>query len=294
MEVTKRTYQKHKTEKKISVKHYVIRDIHHDYDLGYQTYRIYVQVTYKRKNTKFKSKIPFSYLEKLPSVPVFNSFSNYEEYYIDNIKNNFECALTRDLNFIYWIVEQYINQRGEGFDISELPKIYHSNSFELSNFIESFLRKELLKALCSITGLDEPDGMSAYLKFPMSYNSPALFNLEFYLNKYPELIILKTKYSSNIWIFRMYEELGDSGNDFFRDAMFCIIEQSGYVISFPPTVFDYLTNVFQKRLLDSFPDLKSVNPIISDLNTLFLEYYDEYIKSVIAHRIGENPFMPMK
>lgn len=283
MEVTKRTYQKHKTEKKITVKHYLIPDIHHDDELGYQTYRIYVQVTYKRKNTKFKSKIPFSYFEKLPSIPVFNSFSNYQEYYIDNIKNEFECALTRDLNYIYWLVEQHINQRGEEFDISELPKIYHSNSFELSNFIEASLKKELLKTLCNITGSDESNSLSAYLKFPMAYNSPSLFNLEFYLNKYPELVILKTKYSSHIWIFKLYEELGDSSNGLFREAMFSIIEQSGYVISFPPTIFDYLTNIFQKRLLDNFQDLKVVNPLISDLNILFLEYYDEYIKSLIGY-----------
>ena len=177
MEVTKRTYQKHKTEKKITVKHYLITNVKNDDELGNPTYPIYVQVTYKRKNTKFKSKVPYTYLRELPILPVFDSFSSYEKYYFGNIKNEFDCALTRDLNFINWLVEQQISQRGEQFDISELPKLYHSESFELSNFIESSLKKEIQKTLCDITGFNVSNRFLIYAKFPVSYNSSPLINL---------------------------------------------------------------------------------------------------------------------
>jgi hypothetical protein len=281
MEVTKRTYQKHKTEKKITVKHYLITNIKNDDELGDPTYPIYVQVTYKRKNTKFKSKVPCTYLSELPVMPVFDSLSSYEEYYFENIKNDFDCALTRDLNFINWLVEQQISQRGEQFDISELPKLYHSESFELSKFIESSLKKEIQKTLCDITGFNESNKFIIFSRFPVSHNSSSLINLEFYLHKYPELISLKTEYSSHLWLYSMYEELGDSSNGVHRDPMFSITDQyDGHVISFPPTIFDYLTNIFQKRLSDNFQDLKVVNHIISDINILFSKYYDEYISSI--------------
>lgn len=275
-EKPKRTYQKHKTEKKITVKHYVNTDFKQsENELGYILYPVYVQVTYKRKNTKFKSKIPNTYLTQLPFTPILGSIDSFSEYYIKNTNSDFERALIRDLNFINWIVEQLISKKGDNFKISELPHIYHDKYLELSNFTESSLKKEIQKALCEITGQNNLNKFLTYTAFPISHSSSALINFEFYLYKYPELIKLKTKYSSHVWLLNMYEELGDSSNGIHRNPMFGYVDEyDGGVISFQPTIFDYLTHLFQKGLSDGFQNQTIVNHIISDIDELFLEYYN--------------------
>ena len=90
MEATKRTYQKHKTEKKITVKHYVNTDVKVDDESGYTMYALYIQVTYNRKNTKFRSNIPFSLSENIPHlIPTFDTLFEYRDFYMGIIDTCF-------------------------------------------------------------------------------------------------------------------------------------------------------------------------------------------------------------
>ena len=58
MEVTKRTYQKHKTEKKITVKHFVNTNVTlKGSHINEETHPIYVDIIYNRQKTRFKSHI---------------------------------------------------------------------------------------------------------------------------------------------------------------------------------------------------------------------------------------------
>ncbi len=280
-EKPKRTYQKHKTEKKITVKHYLIDNVKEDFDLEYPTiYPIYVQVTYKRKNTKFRCKIPFSYLDKLPPIPVFENLSDFEEFYIKHYDNYFENALTRDLNFIYWIVKQQINKKGDDFDISELPEIYHNPAFELSNFVELCLKLEIQRTLCNINNIDINHEILPHIKFPVPYKSSSLANYEYHIREYPELIVVKSKYSPHIWLLGIHIELGERSDTIFvNPAQFGVInEEDGDFIIFQPSIFDYLTKIFHKLLDDTFKDKQMINHLISDLDLLFSEYYPEYFE----------------
>lgn len=280
-EKPKRTYQKHKTEKKITVKHYVNTNFKQtENELGFTQYPVYVQVTYNRKNTKFKSKIPYTYLTQLPFIPILESIDSFKEYYVST-PNGFERALIRESNFINWLVEQQISKKGDNFKISELPNIYHSNFLELSYFTECSLKMEIQNTLCEITGHTNLNKYLKYVLFPTPIGSSALINFEYYLQRYPELIKLKAKYSSQVWLLNMYEELGDSSNGIHCEPMFSYIDEyEGEVIAFKPTIFDYLTNLFQKELSDRFQNPTIVNHIFTDIDKLFLEYYSEYYNTI--------------
>ena len=278
MEVTKRTYQKHKTEKKITVKHYLNTSIKEYDEIGDKIYPVYVQVTYKRKNTKFKSKIPYCLYDTPLSTVIFDNFNSYEEYYDSATESNFENALTRDLNLIKWLVNVHVEANPENFDISELPKIYHQKSYELTHFVDWCLKREIQNALCEIKGLNEEPNINIFLKAYLSridLDSPALINLEYFSIEYPELNNIKKKYNSQIWFFSIHVK-------FQNTSTFCVVDYSDrHIISFKPTIFDYLTNTFQKDFINSHKNNQFSKDIISDLDKLFSKYYYIYFDSLI-------------
>lgn len=281
MEVTKRTYQKHKTEKKITVKHYLNTSIKEYDEIGDKIYPIYVQVTYNRKNTKFKSKIPYCPHDTLFSTVIFDNFNSYEEYFKSTTESDFEKNLTRDLNLIKWLTNVYVNANPNNFDISELPKIYQQKSYELNNFVDWCLKREIQNALCEIKGLNKEQNINPHLKgylTRMDFGSPALFNLEYFSIEYPELNNLKLKYNSRIWFFSIHLGLQNT-------SIFSVIDYSDrHLISFSPTIFDYLTNTFQQDFINSHKDEQFAKDIISDLGKLFSKYYHKYFDLLI------NPF----
>ncbi|MEA5457930.1 hypothetical protein VB796_02725 [Arcicella sp. LKC2W] len=274
----KRTYQKHKTEKKITVKHYVNTNIEVKNEIGDSIYPVYVQVTYKRKNTKFKSKIPYCVYDTPLSTVVFDNFDSYREYYDSAAESDFENALIRDLNLIKWLVNVHVEANPKNFDISELPKIYHQKSYELTHFVDWCLKQEIQNALCEVRRLNEDPNINILFKAYLSridLDSPALLNLEYFSIEHPELNDIKKKYSSEIWFFSIYIRLHNT-------SMFGVIDYSdGYEISFPPTIFDYLTKTFQKNFINSYSNNQSAKDIISDLDKLFSKYYYRYFDLLI-------------
>ena len=287
MEVTKRTYQKHKTEKKITVKHYLnTRYVSVDVDVannGGETVIwqevthpesiVYVQVTYKRKNTKFRSKVPLCHLEKLPEIRVYDNLNEINEYYL-NERDDVIKGITRDLNYILWIVNQEI-KRNSDFDISELPEIYHGNKYSLISFVEDYLKREIREALnekvLAENGYWEFEQFS---KYKIYSQSSALNNLEYYLNLYPQLSFLKNKYSSKIWLLSIYLEQEGIGDIMLFDYT---LQEQGVVpvmvFNYVPTFYDYLTNTFQKDLEESLRSEQIYNQIITDIDKLVLKYY---------------------
>ena len=287
MEVTKRTYQKHKTEKKITVKHYLnTRYVSVDVDVAnnrgetviwqevtHPESIVYVQVTYKRKNTKFRSKVPLCHLEELPEIRVYDNLNEINEYYL-NERDDVIKGITRDLNYILWIVNQEI-KRNSDFDISELPEIYHGDKYSLISFVEDYLKREIREALnekvLAENGYWEFEQFS---KYKIYSQSSALNNLEYYLNLYPQLSFLKNKYSSKIWLLSIYLEQEGIGDIMLFDYT---LQEQGVVpvmvFNYVPTFYDYLTNTFQKDLEESLRSEQIYNQIITDIDKLVLKYY---------------------
>ena len=279
MEVTKRTYQKHKTEKKITVKHYLSKSYFDDNEI--ENYTVYVQVTYNRKNTKFRSKIPYSLVEIPSSIPIFNDYKSYEECYMANFENNveqdfrksFENALIRETNFINWLIDYQIKMRPDEFVISEISEIYHRKDHQLTNFIESSLKREIQATLSEIMYPDDISGFSSYFNYPTYCNTSALNNLEFYISEIPQLASLKEKYSSRIWFLDIYLEQPEYSRGEKFNPIFSMQDPYDFtIISFVPTIYDYLTNTFQRSFYSIFEDKQLAKDIIHDMDTLFEKY----------------------
>ena len=289
MEVTKRTYQKHKTEKKITIKHYVNTDVKVDNDSGFTMYALYVQVTYNRKNTKFRSNIPYSLSENIPHpIPIFDNILEYKNFYlgiVDNIVNNFENdfdssfegALIREANFINWLINQQIRNRPDEFTISEISTIYHLEAYQLVDFIEDSLKKEIQSTLFKITEYYTLNEIFKDSKFPIFNHISALDNLEFYISQYPQLASLKKKYPSHIWLLDIYLSQPELNNGIELNPVFSITNpHDKSIIPFAPTMFDYITYVFQMRFIGIFRNKEFACNIINDIDAIFKKYIKIY------------------
>lgn len=285
-EKPKRTYQKHKTEKKITVKHYVIKDVERN-ENGYYEFPIYVQVTYNRKNTKFRSKIPYTVNDDIPSlIPVFDNFRSFEEFYMTNVENNaehdfdksLENALIRETNFIIWLTNQQIKISQNGFEIADISEVYHSKQSDLTNFIELCLKREIQSTLFEIAFPEVSEYFHlGYAEFPIYDNTSALNNLEFYMLQYPQIISLKKKYSSQIWFLDIFLEQSQFSFGGKFKPIFSIQDPYDFVtMPLTPTIYDYLTNTFQRCFYSTFEDKQLTRDIISDIDKLFAKYSSEF------------------
>lgn len=285
-EKPKRTYQKHKTEKKITIKHYVNSDVKVDDSSDYTMYPVYVQVTYNRKNTKFRSNIPYSLSKNISyQIPIFDRISGYYDYYTKSCENNinndfdssFQNALIRETNFINWLINQQILNRPNTFDISQISTVYHLEVYRLVDFFETCLKKEIQSSLFEIAKHYIPNEMFKNFEFPIFHHIPALSNLEFYISQYPQLVNLKEKYSSHIWLLDFYLSEPELSNGNTLEPVFSITNpHDDSVISLTPTIYDYVTGIFQPRFLEIFENKQFAYDIIYDMNTLFEKYMKPY------------------
>ena len=294
MEVTKRTYQKHKTEKKITVKHYLIPkqtisqhkqinqqgEVIGEFGIPHIVSPVYVQVTYNRKSTKFRSEIRECYLDSIPEIPVFDNLNEFENYYF-NENNDLIRGLTRDGNYIKWMVEQEI-RINPNFNISDLPEIYHSSKYELESFVEyclnGYVQWELSHKIVSVikNGADSSKYDNRYVNPKVS----ALQNLEYFINLYPELKLsnLKDKYGSQIWFLNLYLEESITNYDF--DMEIQGNKEYRYLVRLPTsiTVFDYLTNIFKRKFFSKnfFITTEIQESLCEDIDMLFAEDFADY------------------
>lgn len=299
MEVTKRTYQKHKTEKKITVKHYVnnsqILDTKGLGDEKINIYALYVLVTYNRRNTKFRSQLPSAIEESIPEIGFccddLDNTNNTDDYL-----NAFKVkhwavingkAFVRDVNFITWLVKCGVEVNGSDFSITDLSELYHNKAFELSFFVEWALREELRKALVEILpykfnipkdkllfGINVEEVLLE--KHKVYDDVSALQNLEFYSIEYPKLNDLRKKYSSQIWFLGIYlQKMLDNS---FNSSLYTYVNLvgEGNLESFVPTVFDFSTNIFQESFINIFKDEVDIENMVADINKLYVKYIDEF------------------
>ena len=294
MEVTKRTYQKHKTEKKITIKHYLLpkntMSIHDTFNekgksIGkFEIYHIvspiYVQVTYNRKSTKFRSEIRECYLDNIPDIPIFENFNEFEEYYF-NENNDLVRGLTRDCNYIKWMVEQEI-RINPNFDISALPEIYHSSKYHLINFVEYCLNGDIQLELMSKLNciVEDEQKNSKYQNIFVDFRVSALQNLEYFINLYSELEFsnIKDKYSPQIWFLNLY--LGDVKMGYVLDMEIQGNEEYRYYVNLPTsiTIFDYLTNLVKRKFFPNNHDITTEiqERICNDIDKFFAENFALY------------------
>lgn len=293
MEVTKRTYQKHNTEKKITVKHDLIPKlvvsqhkyrgilikVNEEFEISHFISSIYVQVTYNRKSTKFRCKIKECYLDSIPKIPIFENFREFENYYL-NEKNDLVRGLVRDSNYIKWIVEQEIRMNPK-FDISELPEIYNSQRYDLVSFVEYCLNHYLAEKIDNKISYAIENGAdsSKYKYNIVNLNIPAIQNLEHFINLYPELELsnIKKEYYPQFWSLNYYLE--ESTITYRFDMEIQGNEKYRYYVDLPTsvTVFDYLTNIAKRVFLpNSFATTETIESIFMDLDKLFAEKFNDY------------------
>lgn len=282
IEKPKRTYQKHKTEKKITVKHYVNHNFIEYDDLGNETYPVYIQATYNGKNTRFKSKLPYSYTKDLGITPSFDTFEELENHYFLTGHNFFEEAVNRDAEIIKWLISKKIDENSGGFQITELPKMYNNNFYTLSKFVDWCLKIEISSSIYSLSKLSEEDEwVKEYgLILPIIDETSALSNLDFYIKRFPELLELKNKYSISTWLFDIYSSMiyigdynlrGGTLKDFFPYSY-----DSSLLTYGSGTIKDYFDNSFQEHFLSFYEKSSETLETVKDLDTLFSKYYKNF------------------
>lgn len=259
MEATKRTYQKHKTEKKITVKHYLNETINEFSKTGDKVIPVYVQVTYQGKNTRFRSRIkPIpSYLLRLNTDGRFDISTFVEER-------------ERDAALITFLVKEFSNLNArygdDRYDINDLASMYHNEINDLSCFIDNCLNSEIQDIV-----LGNNDNYCIHGVKP-------LISIEYFKTFYPNLKSIQERYNSNIWLFDSYLnqitncELVEFGKE--HD----IKRASGIVIGglWNPTVQDFKDNYAQKQLLKYFRKSQSIKDVIRDIQKLFDKYIEDY------------------
>lgn len=311
MEVTKRTYQKHKTEKKITVKHYLNRSLVLDtIDFGgVQTdiYVIYVLVTYNRRNTKFRSLLPTGIDNGVPDKSFsYDLFANpnpnmLKVRIIPLMLEINGKAFVRDRDYITWLVSCSVEVNGDDFNISDLSVLYHNKVFELSFFVEWALRNELRSAILDI----QPDKWLWDLEYENSVlaltnkvydDVSALQNLEFSAIEFPKVKRLRKEYSSQIWFLGiylqkvcdgviappMYSYLSTLSRPSTMDVPLSVdisqkpSTQKAFEVGLTPTLFDFSTQSFQSKFVNYFENETDIENIIEDIDKLYAKYYEKF------------------
>lgn len=281
MEVTKRTYQKHKTEKKVTIKHYLNISNNHESFLNTQLFPVYVQVTYRQKTTKFKCKYSYFDEDEIPDYPKHNNLQDFQQYYCKPIDDDYSIGedkyFSRDFQLIKWTVNNLIEINKDNFDISILPQLYHSKSNRLDFFVFWCLKLEIISIMLSEYGIAAVDTIARIQRIQ---SGSILEYLEYFIKKYPKIEILKEIYQSQIWYFGLYTDLGyevepKNSDEYF---MFSFVNMNHMRELEKPSIVDYLSGTFQKRFIDCFEDIKVTSEIIKDIDKLFSKYYQLYLK----------------
>ncbi len=290
-EKPKRTYQKHKTEKKFTIKHYLNtynKEVSDVYD--FPLYPVYAQVTYNRRSTRFKTKIqPVTDSEFLENAIPFDE-GYLEDYYFNESRKEFDNELARDVDFIQWLANNCIKIT-DNFPISILTNLYNSNAFSLTEFTEWCLKEEIREKIFDIRGFTNEERESDFTKYtaiPLFSKASALDCLEFYLRKYPTLIELRQKYNSQIWLLKIFIEKGNESSMLYGFPMFASLSQNGefgLLQSQEPTLQDYNNHIFQKRFLESFDDKEQLENTLNDLELIFEKFYNVYIDMIFQNHI---------
>ena len=263
MEATKRTYRKKNKDGKITIKHYFNKTIKEFDNAVQQVYPIYVQVTHKNKNTKFRSRIK----------PISCSKVDKEELGLEDLKE----LIIRDTALIESLINEYNNYniilaKGERFDTTDIVGLYRNDSYDLINFIDFCLRIEIKNLIESNTGT----------QFQFIYPVKPLILLEFYSSEYPFLKSIREKFNSDIWVFDVYLEQVEAFENFELRKRLTSSEVSRIKkTDFPRngwtlTLQDFKDNYTQKLLLEYFDNSLKLKEIFLDIEKLILKFGKNY------------------
>lgn len=288
MEATKRTYQKHKTEKKITVKHFVntnvtITGMHKDE----KTNPIYVEVIYNRQTTRFKSHIRPSkvFLEddRFWDYTNFNiPISEFPDDLIDHVNFLREClevAIKREEITIRRIINEQVIIKSDKFNLHNFSKIYHSKYYTLSSFVKIALQSEIQQSIQKIIPI-EITSFDASIFVDINY-SP-LEHLEFFKRVNPilgkQLSSPKLDYPSDIWLFDMFLSMMNNVYREYSYGDYKVYNVYGEY-NLMPTIYDYQEGYFEEMFLmyiDRSINLETIKNILKDVQRLFDKYYDSF------------------
>ena len=273
MEVTKRTYQKHKTEKKITVKHYFQKTVKGKDQLNELAYPVYMQVIYMRKTTTIKSRI--------------KSFPRWIVNSRPEILDKFKQETQRDEKLIKYLIEQSLSGDSEQYDFKNLHTYYHNNFWDMSYFIDYCLNAEIESFAFDLYADKNIDGEP----FPVKTVSKPLINLEYFSFKFPKIKELRNIYKSQIWYFDLVLEelvhkvelIGDYTPSSAYGIMQYYEEDNERLSILNPTIHDFTTGYFQDCLLRYFKNSQEAIDIVNDMNELFDKYGKDFFQKHIEN-----------
>lgn len=283
MEAIKKTYQKYKTEYKLSIKHYTNSNIKEVDIKGCVVYPIYVEVTFRRKTTRFRSKLLSSSIEIQKSEKEIVGWSTPDYDESIGVSSSdiraFEFAIEKDYNLIESIVNYQRSIKEETFSIVDLPRLYHTKYHKLSFFVDWCLKQEIQASLCEINEIDdlglENTRNHRNSLFPIVDETSSLNNLEYYLIKYTDLISLKQKYNSNTWILDFY--LGILVRHDLPNTYWVMGIQNYYAdFDVEITILDFKERLFQTIFLNCFQHEQFAKDVLADIEILFIKYINEF------------------
>jgi hypothetical protein len=289
------SYQKHKLEKKITVKHFLNKRIDFNkkmvqkggfsFDDDTPSYPIYVQVTFNRKTTMLRS--------------ATDEICSGDEEFIDLMEDpDYSQLFKRERTFIEYYIQNYFNRHINSFSVfkkkfeDDYIELEAERTFDLDSVISGFsyddhmlvksveygLKVELKKFAQEIvineikerTGrniLDENDRVELFDKLDFyrpiddslerpDNNISALELLSFYEMRKAEFKEMRLRFSSEIWHFNIfYGMLYYSGDSLYNELS--------------ATILDFQKGDFKSIFLNYFSEEKQkVEKIIADIEIL--------------------------
>lgn len=233
-------YKKHKTDSKITIKHYVNKKIkfHTDDDAIHSP--LYVQVTVKRQTTFFKSKIN----------TLDNDVEGLESWITSD--DHFKLLLQREKENITTIANELIDLKGDAFLVTDVSIVYRKRVQSIVAKVNDYLTAVICTLYQTQYELN-PSAFTEDLDARILEVHPLVL-----LNKWkdvPGMEDLKQQFSAPLWNFEYYY-------DFLRHEMNIGTYMYG---SLEPTELDFRTGFFKEELLSLFSHVKE------DIELLFRE-----------------------
>ncbi|GAB4026405.1 hypothetical protein [Spirosoma gilvum] len=177
METTPRKYQKHKTEVKITVKHFVNTELKPEIDTfsGKLIYPLYVRVRVNRQLTKFKSQLNHSisvdYLDEFLSTEPFKAYADNERLIIEQT------------------IKEMKPEQKANFKLKNWSALYKGGLQPISEIISDFIIRGIIALLRETYHWTESE-----LKPLYAITIPEIFTLLYKVN-IPDAKAIEEKYS---------------------------------------------------------------------------------------------------
>lgn len=284
------SYQKHKTEKKIIVKHYLNTRLKGKNE----EFPLYVQITFNGKTHNLKSQIPMDFTESY-----FNEIIN-DPMIFQHIEYNFLFA--REKGLIEYVFQNdyqnHITLFGsippnaeliKSYDVNNCFSLYNYNDYLIEKQVNHALKVEILrfvikKYINKISNVElNTEKISQYVNENYSeiINSIKISNssisaiqlLNFYEKKNQEFSELRKNFSSEIWWFDVYMQ------QFRYNAT-----NSVFYTALETTLLDYIKGSFKEKFLACNSNSSESKMILDDIHKFITNdsFNSLDIRSIVA------------